>query len=124
MAVAKGQKGRPDPLLRQLLHLGDWQSQCLLVDAKRTIQAKRLIKKAFEYQRDNTCFTFVELLSLCPTNWGLSPNESVSWLEETMMPYYPLGIIKEPPKSTPKAPPKQTEGSMNLETGMRKEAHG
>ena len=72
-------------------------------DAKSTIKSKRLIKKAFEYQRDNVCFTMVELLSVCPTNWGLSPSESVTWLQETMMPYYPLGILKEPTPKEEKA---------------------
>jgi 2-oxoglutarate/2-oxoacid ferredoxin oxidoreductase subunit beta len=65
-------------------------------DAKGTVKLKRLLRRAFEYQRDNVCFTFVEVLSTCPTNWGLSPNESSTWLEERMMPYYPLGIFKEP----------------------------
>ena len=65
-------------------------------DGKHSIKLKRLIKKAFEYQRDNTCFSFIEVLSTCPTNWGLSPTESDKWLEDTMMPYYPLGIFKEP----------------------------
>jgi len=36
------------------------------------------------------------VLSTCPTNWGLSPDESDKWLEESMMPYYPLGIFKDP----------------------------
>jgi 2-oxoglutarate ferredoxin oxidoreductase subunit beta len=54
------------------------------------------VKKAFEYQRDGVCFSLIEILSICPTNWGLSPGESVTWLEEAMIPYYPLGIVKEP----------------------------
>ncbi|MHC4931946.1 MAG: hypothetical protein ACYTGV_07145, partial [Planctomycetota bacterium] len=56
----------------------------------------KLIKTAFEHQRDNRCFSFVEVLSTCPTNWGLSPNEATDWVDEVMMPYYPLGILKEP----------------------------
>ena len=67
-------------------------------DAKQTIKTKRFIKKAFELQRDNECFTFVEILSICPTNWGLSPDESVKWVDEQMIPYDPLGVIKEPAK--------------------------
>lgn len=65
-------------------------------DAKHTLKTKRMIKRAFELQRDNTCFTLVEILSLCPTNWGLSPDESVGWVDEQMIPYYPLGVVKEP----------------------------
>lgn len=65
-------------------------------DAKQTLKTKRMIKKAFELQRDDVCFTLVEVLSLCPTNWGLSPDESVGWVDDQMIPYYPLGVVKEP----------------------------
>jgi 2-oxoglutarate ferredoxin oxidoreductase subunit beta len=65
-------------------------------DGKHTLELKKLIRQAFEYQRDNRCFSFIEVLSTCPTNWGLSPAESDTWLETTMMPYYPLGIFKQP----------------------------
>ena len=65
-------------------------------DGKQTLKLKKLIKRAFEYQRDNTCFSFVEVLSSCPTNWGLSPSESDEWIANEMIPYYPLGVFKEP----------------------------
>ncbi len=65
-------------------------------DVKASIAAKAAIKKAFEYQRDERCFTFIEVLSTCPTNWGLSPSESSKWLVKNMIPYYPLGVIKVP----------------------------
>jgi 2-oxoglutarate ferredoxin oxidoreductase subunit beta len=65
-------------------------------DGKSTAKTKKLIKKAFEYQRDNRCFSFVEVLSTCPTNWGLSPAEADAWVETAMIPQYPLGIFKEP----------------------------
>ena len=65
-------------------------------DAKHTIKAKRAIKKAFTYQKENTCFSLVEVLSICPTNWGKTTEQSVQWLEETMIPYYPLGEFKTP----------------------------
>ena len=61
-----------------------------------TIRAKQVLKQAFEYQRDGTCYTFVEVLSTCPTNWGLSTRESATWLEQNMIPYYPLGVLKRP----------------------------
>ena len=67
-------------------------------DAKHSLKLKKIVRRAFELQRDNKCFTFIEVLSTCPTNWGLSPNESSTWLEDVMMPYYPLGILKEPPE--------------------------
>jgi len=60
------------------------------------VKAKAVIKRAFEYQREGTCFTLVECLSTCPTNWGITPTDSIRWLEENMLPYYPLGIYKTP----------------------------
>jgi len=76
-------------------------------NAKSTLRARYLIKKAFEHQRDGTCFSFVELLSTCPTNWGLSPIEAGKWVQEAMLEQYPLGILKEPPK-VPAAQPQPT----------------
>ncbi|MCU0662931.1 MAG: thiamine pyrophosphate-dependent enzyme [Myxococcota bacterium] len=68
--------------------------------AAQSVRAKKVIKEAFEHQMAGTCFTFVEVLSICPTNWGLSPKESNRWLEREMMPYYPLGVFKRPQEST------------------------
>lgn len=59
-------------------------------------KAKAAIKKAFEYQLAGKGFTLIEVLSTCPTNWGLTPLESIKWLEENMIPYYPLGEYKTP----------------------------
>nr|WP_204616890.1 thiamine pyrophosphate-dependent enzyme [Desulforadius tongensis] len=59
-------------------------------------KAKKAIKKAFEVQISGQGFALVEVLSTCPTNWGMPPNEALKWLEENMIPYYPLGIYKEP----------------------------
>ncbi|GAB4267047.1 thiamine pyrophosphate-dependent enzyme [Thermincola ferriacetica] len=58
------------------------------------LKAKKAIKKAFEVQMNNEGFAIVEILSTCPTNWGLPPVEAVKWLEENMLPYYPLGEYK------------------------------
>ncbi|NMD38321.1 MAG: MFS transporter [Christensenellaceae bacterium] len=57
--------------------------------------AKKSIKKAFEMQVNKKGFALVEVLSTCPTNWGLSPVEALNWLQENMIPHYPLGIYKE-----------------------------
>ena len=64
-------------------------------DVKHIRQAKKAIKKAFEYQIANKGFTMIELLSTCPTNWKMSPAASMKWLEENMLPYYPLGVYKD-----------------------------
>jgi len=58
-------------------------------------KAKAAIKKAFENQVNKRGFSIVEILSNCPTNWGLTPVESLAWLEEKLMPYYPLGVYKD-----------------------------
>ncbi|AEG61257.1 thiamine pyrophosphate-dependent enzyme [Desulforamulus ruminis] len=65
-------------------------------DPKHILQAKKAIRKAFEIQQAGLGFTLIEVLSTCPTNWGLSPKESIQWLAENMIPYYPLGVYKEP----------------------------
>lgn len=59
------------------------------------IKAKKAIKKAFENQLAGKGFSIVEVLSICPTNWGLSPIESMQWLKDNMIPYYPLGLKKD-----------------------------
>lgn len=58
-------------------------------------KAKVAIKKAFQNQIDNRGFSIIEVLSTCPTNWGLTPVESMVWLKENLIPYYPLGIYKD-----------------------------
>jgi len=63
---------------------------------REIIRAKAVIREAFWYQKNDVCFSFVECLSICPTNWGQSPRESEKWLEQNMVPYYPLGIKKRP----------------------------
>jgi len=63
---------------------------------KEIIRAKDIIRQAFTYQVEDRCFTFVEILSICPTNWGMSPRESEKWLEQEMLPYYPVGVKKRP----------------------------
>ena len=56
------------------------------------LKAKAAIKKAFQNQLDGKGFSIVEVLSTCPTNWGMTPVEALSWVEEKMIPYYPLGV--------------------------------
>ncbi|MBZ9689404.1 2-oxoglutarate oxidoreductase [Clostridium estertheticum] len=58
-------------------------------------KAKKAIKKAFQNAIDGKGFSMVEVLSICPTNWGLSPNESMGWLRDNMIPFYTLGVKKD-----------------------------
>jgi 2-oxoglutarate ferredoxin oxidoreductase subunit beta len=57
-------------------------------------KTKQYLKKAFEAQAAGVGFSLVEILSPCPTNWGMQPLEAVEWLEGNMVPFYPLGEIK------------------------------
>lgn len=57
--------------------------------------AKAAIKKAFQAQIDKKGFSIVEVLSTCPTNWGMTPVEALQWVEEKMIPYYPLGVTAD-----------------------------
>jgi len=61
------------------------------------VDAKRCLKRAFSFQAEGRCFSLVEFLSTCPTNWGLTPTDATHWLEKTMLPYYPIGEHKLPP---------------------------
>ena len=58
-------------------------------------KAKKAVQKAFEVQEKGLGFSFVEFLSTCPTNWGMTPQEALKWLQEKMIPQYPLGVKKE-----------------------------
>ncbi|MBP8818820.1 MAG: 2-oxoglutarate oxidoreductase [Syntrophomonadaceae bacterium] len=58
------------------------------------VKAKKAIKKAFETQAKGLGFSMVEILSTCPTNWGLNPVDAMKWMEDNMIPYYPLGEFK------------------------------
>jgi 2-oxoglutarate ferredoxin oxidoreductase subunit beta len=68
-----------------------------LHDPKNIRLAKKAIRTAFEVQQRGLGFSMVELLSTCPTNWGLSPSNAQKWIEEKMIPYYPLGDYKVHP---------------------------
>ena len=71
-------------------------SRQTVIKPKYIKKAKRAIKQAFEYQMENRCFSFVEIVSTCPTNWGMTPVDSIQWAEDMLLPYYPLGDFKTP----------------------------
>ena len=58
-------------------------------------QAKKAIKKAFQNQVEGKGFSLVEVVSSCPTNWGVTPLEAMKWIEEKMIPQYPLGVYRD-----------------------------
>ena len=105
-----GQKTTTSPLGRDANHCGEpiriaemlstingsaFVARTALNNTANLIKTKAAIKKAFETQLAGKGFSLVEVLSPCPTNWGKSPAESMDWLADNMIPYYPLGILKE-----------------------------
>ena len=64
-------------------------------NVKNIRNAKRAIEKAFRNQMEGKGFSLIEVISSCPTNWGLSPEEALKWVDEKMIPYYPLGVYKD-----------------------------
>ncbi len=64
-------------------------------NAQNVIKTKKAIKKAFQTQIDGKGFSLVEVLSMCPTNWGVSPAEGAKFVAEKMAPVYPLGVFKD-----------------------------
>ncbi len=71
-------------------------AQRVSVDTPRNIRAaKKAIRKAFEYQIEGVGYSIVEVVSACPTNWGLSPADALDWLQENMLTYYPPGVYRD-----------------------------
>ncbi len=58
-------------------------------------KAKKAIKKGFQYQIDDVGYSLIEVVSTCPTNWGMTPQNSFEWMRENMLPYYPLGVYRD-----------------------------
>jgi 2-oxoglutarate ferredoxin oxidoreductase subunit beta len=69
--------------------------RCSVDSIKNINDTRASIKKAFQCQIDKKGFSLIEVLSTCPTNWGLSPVEALEWLRGNMMPHYPLGTYKD-----------------------------
>jgi 2-oxoglutarate/2-oxoacid ferredoxin oxidoreductase subunit beta len=63
---------------------------------KQIFKTKKAIKKAFQYQLEGKCFSLIEVVSTCPTNWGMTPVDSLRWAEDKLLSYYELGDYKTP----------------------------
>ena len=78
---------------------GVYYAERVSVDTVPHINAtKNAIRKAFQNQIDGKGFSIVEVVSNCPTNWGMTPVESMQWIRDNMLPYYPLGVYKDKDK--------------------------
>ena len=64
-------------------------------NVKNVRNAKKAIKRAFENQVNGRGFSLIEVVSSCPTNWGLTPEKALEWIDDKMLPYYPLGVYKD-----------------------------
>ena len=89
--------GAPIKMSEMLAEIPDsyYIERCAVNNNANIIKTKNAITKAFKYQMEGKGFCMIEVLSACPTNWGLNPTESMKWLEENMIPYYPLGVKKD-----------------------------
>ena len=70
--------------------------RCSVHDGIHQIRTKKMIRQAFQNQIDNRCFSLVEVLSTCPTNWGLTPQQSMEHIKNNTLQHYKLGILKSP----------------------------
>ena len=59
---------------------------------------KKAILKAFKNQVEGKGFSLIEIVSTCPTNWGMTPSKALEWVDTNMIPYYPLGVYKDKSK--------------------------
>ena len=64
-------------------------------NVKNVKNAKKAIEKAFRNQVEGKGFSLIEVVSTCPTNWGMTPANALKWVDEKMIPYYPLGVYKD-----------------------------
>lgn len=71
--------------------------RCAVYDVKHINKTKAAIKKALTYQKEGKGYSFVEILSMCPTNWGVDPKIAADWVRDAMEPYYPLGVFRDVP---------------------------
>lgn len=71
-------------------------ARCSLHTPKHILDAKKVIKKAIELQVNEKKYSFIELISACPTTWKIAPEEGPEYVEEKVLPIYPLGIFKTP----------------------------
>ncbi|OPY89051.1 MAG: 2-oxoglutarate oxidoreductase subunit KorB [Syntrophaceae bacterium PtaU1.Bin231] len=89
--------GHPIRVSEILSHLDGttYIERCAVSSPARILRARKAIKKAFQYQIEGRGFSFIEILSQCPTNWKMTPVDSCKWIEEVMTGSFPLGVIKD-----------------------------
>jgi 2-oxoglutarate ferredoxin oxidoreductase subunit beta len=93
----ENQEGPPMKICELLSNLDGvtYLERVAVSTAKDVIKAKKAIKKAFQNQIDGKGFSFVEVLSMCPTDWKVSPKEAIKFVNEEMKEVFPLGVYKD-----------------------------
>jgi 2-oxoglutarate ferredoxin oxidoreductase subunit beta len=69
--------------------------RCIVTDVKSILKTKKSIKKAIGYQMENKGYSFLEILSNCPTNWGMSPLAANKWINEKLQEVYPVKVFRD-----------------------------
>lgn len=91
-----------------------------LTDPKQHMRARKAVRKAFQYQIEGRGFSFVEVLTACPSNWHVPPQEAIHWVEKNMIPIFPLKVFKDrpgkPESSSIPIPAKAKTGSEQTES--------
>ena len=70
-------------------------ARCALNSVSGVREAKRAIKRAFQHQLDGDAFSFVELMTNCPTNWGMAPLDTLKFMEENTLKQFPVGVLRD-----------------------------
>ncbi|MBU5613070.1 thiamine pyrophosphate-dependent enzyme [Geomonas azotofigens] len=93
----KSKDGSPIRMAELLAQLGGvaYSARVAVDSPKHVLEAKKVIREAFGYQAQGKGFSFVEVLSACPTNWGMNPLKANARVGEEMIPYFPLGVFKK-----------------------------
>jgi 2-oxoglutarate/2-oxoacid ferredoxin oxidoreductase subunit beta len=96
----KSKDGSPIRMAELLAQLGGvaYSARVAVNSPKHVMEAKKVIKRAFQYQAEGKGFSFVEVLSSCPTNWGMSALAANERIAEEMIPYFPLGVFRDDDK--------------------------
>ena len=77
------------------LEMPNYIERVSLLSPKDILKAKKAVKKALKYNVEGKGFSFVEMISTCPTNWGMDPLKAREWAKESMLPVFPLGVYQD-----------------------------
>lgn len=77
------------------LEMTNFIQRVSLLSPKDILMAKKAVKKALQYNMEGKGFSFVEMISTCPTNWGMDPLKARVWAKANMLPVFPLGLYKD-----------------------------